>query len=584
MTHAAYCLFDDARPDGEGAWLFERPSATLVAHAPDEVRGVLDRAREALSAGHHVAGYLAYEAGHALDPALAGSARQDGGPLAWFGLFDAPRRLTPDRLIEWLEVAGDARVSAPRPRIARRHYLAAAEAVRQGLFAGNFYQANLTFQNDLEVAGDARALYRLLRARSRAAWGGIVSTGERELVSLSPEQFFRIDGGRLSTKPMKGTAPRGRDVAEDRALAEQLAADPKQRAENLMIVDLLRNDMARVSVPGSVEVPRLFAVETFPTVHQMVSEIRSLLAPDRGAVDVIEHLFPCGSVTGAPKIAAIEALRDLEPEPRGAYTGSMGWMAPDGDAAFNVMIRTLERVAGSPHARLGLGSGLVVDSIPAHEWDECRLKGKFVADAACSFDLIETMGYDPNDGIVALEAHLTRMREAADALGFAYNRHDARNELQAATFAHRRPALVRLLLARSGAMAIEVRPLEAAPTEPVAVKLARLDVDPGDFRLAYKTTDRAFYDAPREAADTFDVVFERADGTITEGSRTSVFVERDGTLVTPPRSAGLMPGVLRQSLLDEGRAVEGRLTREDLADGFWIGNSARGLMRAVLVD
>lgn len=579
---APFCLFDDARPDSEaGARLFERPGETIVAHAIEDVLPALARVRRALADGRHVAGYLAYEAGHALDPALEASARKSDGPLLWFGVFDQPRRLTGSEVTELLD-GGEARLTSPRPRIEEEAYAEAAAKVREALFAGDYYQVNLTFQNALETAGHPLALYRALRGTGGGGWGGVIATGERDLVSVSPEQFFKIEDGILKTKPMKGTAPRGATPEEDRAIAEALAADAKQRAENLMIVDLLRNDMARVAVPGTVRVPKLFSVETYPTVHQMVSEIEAELAPGLGAVDAIEKLFPCGSVTGAPKIAAINALRALEPEPRGAYTGSMGWIAPDGDAAFNVMIRTLERVAGESQARLGLGSGLVVDSVARHEWAECRLKGKFVEDAASAFDLIETMRYDPEEGIVALEAHLLRMKEAAQALGFRYDRHDARNELQAATFGKRDVSLVRLLLSRSGAMAIEVRPLGEAPSEPVSVEIVPMTVEPGDFRLDHKTTDRAFYDAPREGSDAHEVVFERADGTITEGSRSSVFVEKDGTLITPPRSAGLMPGVFRQGLIDDGRAVEGNLSRADLAGGFFIGSSARGLIAAKL--
>ena len=579
---APFCLFDDARPDSEaGALLFEQPDETIVAETLEDVIPALARVRQVLAQERHVAGYLAYEAGHALDPALAASARKGDGPLLWFGVFDQPRRLSGPEL-KTLLASGEARLTLPRPRIEEEAYVEAAGRVREALFAGDYYQANLTFQNALETAGSPLALYRALRSSGGGGWGGVIATGDRDLVSVSPEQFFKIEDGILKAKPMKGTAPRGKTPQEDRALVDALAGDDKQRAENLMIVDLLRNDMARVAVPGTVRVPRLFSVETYPTVHQMVSEIEAELAPGLNAVDAIEKLFPCGSVTGAPKIAAIKALRTLEPEPRGAYTGSMGWIAPDGDAAFNVMIRTLERVAGSSQARLGLGSGLVVDSLARHEWAECRLKGKFVESAASAFDLIETMRYDPEDGIVALEAHLLRMKEAAEALGFRYDRHDARNELQAATFGKPDISLVRLLLSRTGAMSIEVRPLGDAPTEPVSVKVVPMEVEPGDFRLEHKTTDRAFYDAPREASEAFEVVFEREDGTITEGSRSSVFVEQGGTLVTPPRSAGLMPGVFRQALIDEGKAVEGALTRADLEGGFFIGSSARGLIAARL--
>ena len=381
---------------------------------------------------------------------------------------------------------------------------------------------------------------------------------------------------------MKGTAPRRADPHADRAEAAGLAADEKQRAENLMIVDLMRNDLARVSVPGSVEVPELFAVESYPTVHQMVSRITSRLRAECDAVDVLRTIFPCGSVTGAPKVAAIEALTRLEPDPRGAYPGPMGWIAPGGDAAFNVLIRTLEWRKGATRARLGLGSGLVVDSQPRNEWAECLLKGDFVRREAQDFDLIETMGFDPSEGIVELERHLDRLKKSADDLDFQFDRHAARNELQAATFGRKHRAMVRLLLSRSGAMAIQVKRFDDPEEVPVAVAVRPLPVDPGDFRLRYKTTDRRFLDLTRQQAGAFETVFVDPEGQLTEGSRTSLFVERDGKLLTPPLTRGLMPGILRAKLIEEGKAEEAELMPSDLEGSFYVGNIVRGLIPAKL--
>jgi para-aminobenzoate synthetase/4-amino-4-deoxychorismate lyase len=399
---------------------------------------------------------------------------------------------------------------------------------------------------------------------------------------LVSQQFFTIREGVIEARPMKGTAPRQADPDADRAEAEAMAADEKQRAENLMIVDLMRNDLARVSVVGSVEVPNLFAVETYPTVHQMVSRITARLRDSADAIDVLRTIFPCGSVTGAPKIAAIEELRRLEPEVRGAYTGSMGWIEPGGDAAFNVLIRTLEWQKGATKARLGLGSGLVVDSVASNEWAECLLKGDFVRRESQDFDLIETMGFDPSEGIVELDRHLDRMRNSAADLDFAFDRHAARNELQAATFGRKVRAMVRLLLSRSGAMAIQVKPYDDPEEIPVKVALRPLPVDPTDFRLRYKTTDRRFLDLTRQQAGEYETIFIDPDGQLTEGSRTSIFVEREGKLLTPPLSRGLMPGILRAKLIEEGRAAEAELTPADLGSGFYIGNIVRGLIPARL--
>ncbi len=579
-----WMLFDDARDGGAAPRLYAGPSDWVVAWTIDEVAPALEAVRAGVARGAHAAGYLAYEAGHAFDPRLIATARGADGPLLVFGLFEGYS--TPD-LAALLPPPDGAFVGVPRPRISQAAYEAAVAEVREQLFAGDYYQANLTFGCDVAVAGDPLALYARLRRSSRSGWGGVLSAGDRTLVSLSPEQFFTIRGGVIEARPMKGTAPRRTDPAADRAEGLALAADDKQRAENLMIVDLMRNDLARVAEPGSIDVPDLFVVETYPTLHQLTSRVTARLREGVDAIEVLATIFPCGSVTGAPKVAAIEALGRLEPEPRGAYTGSMGWIEPKtshgpGNAAFNVMIRTLEWRSGATVARLGLGSGLVVDSVPRDEWAECLLKGDFVRRESQDFDLIETMRFDPSAGIVELPRHLDRMHASADDLDFRFDRHAARNELQAATFGRKERAMVRLLLSRTGAMAIQVKPFEDPPETPVRVALHPLPVDPSDFRLRHKTSDRRFYDRARQVGGAYETIFVDPAGQLTEGSRTNIFVERDGKLLTPPAARGLMPGILRASLIDEGRAVEAALTADDLADGFFIGNIVRGLIPAKL--
>jgi para-aminobenzoate synthetase/4-amino-4-deoxychorismate lyase len=580
MEPGPFLLFDDAREGAARARLYHGSVGEVVAAGRDEVRPALQRLREELARGRHVAGFLRYEAGHALDPALGDL---DAGelPLLWFGLFEGFETLSPRQLESFLPDRDRARVGRPKPRVERDQYLAAAAQVREHLYAGDLYQANLTFGCDVAVSGDPLATYARLRSGARAGWGGVVRHPWGWLLSLSPEQFFAIRDGLVEARPMKGTAPRRADPAADAEEARKLAADPKQRAENLMIVDLLRNDLARISETGSIDVPELFVVESFPTVHQMVSRVTARLRDGLSAVDVIETIFPCGSITGAPKISAIRHLAALEREPRGAYTGSMGWIEPGGDAAFNVLIRTLELADGGHVARLGLGSGLVVDSVAADEWDECLLKGAFVDRAAEPADLIETMRFDPEEGILELDRHLERLRTSAIALGFEFDRHGARNELQAATFGKKKVRMVRLLLSPTGTMAIELKPLDK-PELPVPVAIRRLPVEADDPRLKHKTTDRRFYDEARRDSGAFEVAFTDAEGFLTEGSFTSLFVEQDGLLSTPPLGRGVLPGVLRATLIDEGRAVERDLRVDDLADGFFIGNMARGLMPAVL--
>jgi para-aminobenzoate synthetase/4-amino-4-deoxychorismate lyase len=551
------------------ARLYRGPAEVVEARRPDEVRPALGRLR-----GRHAAGFIAYEAGHALEPKLAPlalEAEPGGPPLLWFGLFEAWEEVDPGALLP--DPAG-AWAARPRPLVERAAHEAAVEQALEHILAGDIYQANLTFRAEVATAGHPLALYAAIRPRAKAGWGGVVFTGEHWLLSFSPELFFTLEGGRVTARPMKGTAPAASDP-------EALRSDPKQRAENLMIVDLLRNDLSRLSKPGTVKVPALFEVETYPTVLQMTSTVVGELEDGRTGVDLALTIFPCGSVTGAPKIRAMEIIASLEREQRGPYTGSIGRLAPDGEAAFNVAIRTLILRDGETVARLGLGSGIVADSVAADEWLECLAKGEFVATSG-RFDLIETMRFDPHEGLYELDRHLARMKRSADAFGFAFDRHHARNELQAATFFLREPRRLRLLLSSSGSLAIESRPLPPAPEGAVEVALAPLPVEAEDFRLRHKTSDRRFYDEARVAAGTFEVAFVDPEGFVTEGSFTSLFVERNGRLQTPPLARGLLPGVLREVLIEEGRAEEADLRQEDLEGGFFVGNAVRGLIPAVL--
>ena len=566
-----FVLLDDARLEGAApARLYTDPVEIVTTRKGADVAIALDALRIATRGGLHAAGYLSYEAGAALEPKLADALPDESEtPLLWFGLFrnyrevDVPA-LLPDAAGGWLGVVV--------PDIDRATYEAQLAQVLALIAAGDIYQANLTFAASAAVAGSPLALYAGLRARSASGYGPVVATGKQWLLSLSPELFFSVQNGEVRTRPMKGTAAADSDPAA-------LSGDPKQRAENLMIVDLLRNDLSRVAATGSVAVPELFRVERYPTLLQMTSTVTATLAEGRDATDVVAALFPCGSITGAPKIRAMEAIGEIERRTRGVYSGAIGWMDSNGGAAFNVAIRTLVLDDGAPVARLGLGSGIVADSTGPEEWAECLAKGGFVPSAR-RFDLIETMRFDPHDGLLRLDAHLARMKASAESFAFAFDRHAARNDLQAATFRLRVPSRVRLLLAKSGAVAVEVRSLLPDPSDPVAVRVVPLPVDAQDFRLRHKTTDRAFYDEARDGA--FEVVFTTPQGHLTEGSFTNVFVPRDGVLLTPPLDTGLLGGILRNELIGEGRAREAELRADDLRHDFFIGNSLRGLLPARL--
>jgi len=621
-----FILLDDARPGGASdARLYSAPAEVIVARRAEEVEPALTRIEALTRGGLHLAGYLAYEAGLALEGRLmrrAAARSGSAGPLVWFGAFSGFETIAAAAMPDWLaaQAPGDAATIGPlEPQLSAGGYAAAFARLREAIGAGDIYQANLTFPLAGSWRGDPLALYRAIRPAAGAGYGGVVFDGSHWLLSFSPELFFALRGGTATVKPMKGTRPRGRDADEDARLREELEGSAKDRAENLMIVDLMRNDLSRVAEPGSVRVERPFAVESYPTVHQMVSTVRARLLPGKGAVDMLRALFPCGSVTGAPKIRAMELIAEVERDARGPYCGAIGRIdgagdggAPanrGGDAAFNVAIRTLRLTPGengTGKAVLGVGSAIVADSDCLAEWRECLIKGGFVrqptaqaaqktgsaataqgtAAFAAGFDLVETMAFDPDSGIPLIELHLERIKASAAQLGFLFDRHGVRNAIQALCFDADRPARLRLVAARSGAFSLELSAMPEPLALPVSCAVLRLPIDDSDWRLRHKTSDREFYEAGLAAAreaGADEALFLRDDGLVTEGTFTNLFVERDGALLTPPARLGLLPGVLRRSLIEAGRAREAELGLADLAGGFLIGNALRGLMPGKLL-
>ena len=576
-TEGPFVLLDDARTHGASpARLYKNPVEVLTAHDGDELSALLVSLRQARQDGLHAAGFFGYEAGAHLLPGLTPA---PSGLRAWFGLFNNFSTIDAGSVTSLLPDPAGVWMSELRPGISRDDYSQAFARVQEYIRAGDIYQANLTFPLTADYSGDPLALYAALRGRARAGYGGVIWTGQTYYLSFSPELFFALKDQRITTKPMKGTAPRLTDPVEDAQAAEHLRMDPKQRAENLMIVDLLRNDLSRVCIAGSVKVPELFHVESYPTVHQMTSTVTGVLADAHDAIDVIQALFPCGSITGAPKIRAMQVVDEVEATPRGLYCGSIGRIDNNGDAAFNVAIRTFTACEVTQSLSLGLGSGVVADSVEGDEWAECLAKGDFAKLKNPGFDLIETIRFEPATGILRLDKHLERMKSSAAYFGFEFDWHELHNRLQASIYNLKRLSRIRLMVSQHGAQAIEIWPLEDVTEWRVGV--VPLPVDAGDFRLRHKISDRAFYDdARRGRPDCDEVVFVGRDGLLTEGSITALFVECDGQFLTPRLETGLLPSILRRELIEAGKAKEADLRIEDLSDGFWVGNSLRGLIRA----
>ena len=467
------------------------------------------------------------------------------------------------------------------------------DLIRGGIAAGDYYQINLTTRLHSPFSGDAEAFFSALQDSQSGAYAAALDWGDGQILSVSPELFFQRRAGRITTRPMKGTAPREADPVRDRAAADQLRQSIKERAENLMIVDLLRNDLARIAETGSVRVESLFEVEPWPSVWQMTSTISAQPRPDVGLVELFAALFPCGSVTGAPKVAAMRAIATLEDSPRGVYCGAIGVLQPGGDAIFSVAIRTVSIRAGV--ATCGIGSAITYDSTAAGEYAEWMAKRRFLLRASAPFELLETLRLTIGHHTRVyrhLDRHLQRLLGSAAWFGFAADEAAIRRQLAglaeevARSCTEVEPSFrIRLLLARNGQLRSEVFPLDAAPTE-VVVRLADRPIVGDPEFLSHKTTERRAYDAFADLpAGVFDTLLFNAQDELTEFTRGSVFLEADGVLLTPPLVCGLLPGVLRAELLASGRAKEAVLPRARLAEGgqWWFGNSLRGLIPVRLI-
>ena len=580
---AAGARFDDLVAGT--ALLCPPPHRVLTACRPEDVVPVLAEVDRATRAGEWAFGHVSYEAAAGLDPTLSVAAPTgDDPPLAWFGLCGTPAEAPPvDRL------PGGGPAVRWTPDWTAEQHAAAVARVRAHIAAGETYQCNLTDRLRADVDGDPSALYADLALAQRGAYNAYLDLGRHVVASASPELFFDWTGDRLRTRPMKGTAARGRTTATDREQARRLRSSEKERAENLMIVDLLRNDLAQVAAVGSVEVPELFALERYPTVWQLTSEVTARARPDVGLVDVFRALFPCGSVTGAPKPRTMQLIRDLESGPRGVYCGAIGLVAPPGApfrARFSVAIRTVvvDRATGS--AVYGAGGGITWDSEPAAERAELLTKAAVLSEPGRDVELLETLACTPDGRLRNLERHLARLADSADHLGHVCDLARIRQAVASALSGRSGPARVRIRLTRAGGISVDVAPPPDAPAGPVVLAIDEEPVDSSSVWLAHKTSRREVYDvraARHPAAD--DVVLVNERGEVTETAIANLAVRIDGRWWTPPVSAGCLPGVERGRLVELGLLHERTLRTADLhrATELAVVNSLRGWRPAVLL-
>lgn len=565
--------------------VYTAPRSVIRAYNTHDVPAAFQAIEKALAEGYYVAGYAAYELGYALDKKLERLiSKSDALPLLEFGVFDEFKPASPQDNDE----SANARLPALRPAWSQADYTSRFDTLLAYISAGDIYQANLTFpyRGMSQTKPDLSALYGQLRGRQPVRYGAIVSLGTRDILSLSPELFFSVEDGLAKARPMKGTAPRGKTPDEDAAIGRAMQADEKSRAENLMIVDLLRNDLSRVSKPGSVKVTDLFSLETFPTLHQMTSGIEALLSEDVSITDVFARLFPCGSVTGAPKIRAMEIIRELEDRPRGAYCGAIGYFDPNGNCNFNVAIRTLTSTPkdGGYALEYNVGSGVVYDSKAADEYAECLLKARIVTRQAPQ--LIETFKWTQAQGFDYLEGHCLRLMKAADKLDYPINMANIMQALDESVSKARNDQRVRLTLSATGQVDVTTQTLYTLKT-PMRLCVNDAIINSSDPAFTLKTSPMPLYDAARADVkarkDCDELIFVNEHGHVTEGSFTNIFVKRGKVWLTPPLTDGLLPGVLRADLLNTGLAIEAHLSLKDLQNGeLYVGNSVRGLMPAVL--
>lgn len=572
----------------DGGWgrtlAFGQPLAIRHAWAHPEVVALVQWAEAQSLAGRWVVLALAYEAAPAFDAALCVHSSMNGLPLAWAACHAAP--------LAWSELAQEhaAFQAGPwRALVPPRRYAERFARLREWIAEGETYQVNYTLPFEARMGGSGLGWFVELARAQAGGFCAWLDLGRFEILSLSPELFFRLDGeGGVLARPMKGTAPRGRSEAEDRRLREGLFACPKNRAENVMIVDLLRSDLGRVAEPGSVRAPRLFHVEEYPTLFQMTSDVRARLKPDAGLAEVLRALFPCGSITGAPKIRATELIRELEPQPRGLYCGAIGLLEPSPAGrvrgCFSVPIRTIQLDRESSLARLGVGGGVTYDSNAAGEYAECLTKLRFALEPQAEFELLESLLLR-NGCYPLLEWHLERLARSAGHFGFVYDGAAVRRALAELARRHPRGRLkARLLLPRDGALRFEAAPLSGGRSR-VRLGFAPRPVDESDELLAHKTTRRDLFEAALASRpDCDDVLLVNRRGEVTESTRASLVLLLDGELATPPLRCGLLPGVFRERLLARGIARERTLTPDDVrrATRAWLVNSVRWWMACEL--
>jgi len=614
LCHPPFVLLDDSRPPhkASASWLFHTPERIITATDFNDLAQAFSDIDSAVAEGLHVAGWISYEAAHFFEPKLAKViTRKADEPLVWMMVTQNREKLQSDQIESLLQTtisASDTLVelSLEKEGSRKEAYVDALDKIQRYIAAGDVYQINYTFPQSVLLSGDSLSLYRRLRETQPVAYGAFINTGDHQILSLSPELFVEKRGETLLSRPMKGTAPRGLTSTEDEIIQKSLQSDAKSRAENLMIVDLIRNDISKISMPGSVNVETLFATEQYATLHQMTSDVRSIAKKGLMPSDLLAAMFPCGSVTGAPKIRAMEIIQTLEQQGRGVYCGAIGHFSgssknkigqhAEDQWTLSVPIRTM--VLKENAGRLSVGSGIVADSNAQAEYDECLLKGKFAAatNEAHEFSLIETMKLEA--GVCQhLPLHLARLQASATYFDYAYDETSVKEALDlyiASKCISIGCYRIRLLLNKKGQVTITSAAFPAEPEgynseeQSLRVSLSDEKVRSSDVFLRHKTTNRLVYDQAYKNATAqgfADTLFFNEKGELTEGAISNVFIVKNEVWYTPPLESGVLSGIYREQLLASRSDIKVQpIYKEELlaADKVFIANALRGLRQVTI--
>jgi len=556
---------------------FSDPHKVIIAHTIEEVLPSFQLIQDAIDDGYYAAGFLSYESASAFDPAYRVK-EEHSMPLLWFGIFSEPQHMS-------LSSTGAYSLTKWNSSVSMDEYRESIMSIKQSIENGDTYQTNYTIRLNSQFHGDDIALFQKLKKAQASNYCAYIDTGEHSILSASPELFFHLEGDQVTTRPMKGTIERGKSFAEDEANASWLYQSEKNRAENVMIVDLLRNDLGILAEPGTVHVPKLFEIEQYPTVHQMTSTIEAKISENIQLVDIFKALFPCGSITGAPKISTIEIISNLEKSPREVYCGAIGYITPNQEAIFNVPIRTVVVDQKTGNATYGVGGGITWDSTAEGEYHEVLAKASLLEEDRPDFQLLESLLLQDGEYFL-LEEHLTRLKNSAKYFGISVDVENAQITLH--DFARKNSlgaSKIRLLSDKNGELTIESQPITQLET-PLMVTLADEPLDKNNPFLYHKTTNRVIYSHfQKKYSHVFDVLLWNEDGELTEFTNGNIVLEIDGTLWTPPINSGLLAGTYRERLIKEETIHEKVLTITDLRKSkkVWFINSVRKWLEVQIV-